>query len=262
VRWLYYKLPKSVQTAIRAARTLASQRILARRLIFSAPNAAQQNPPLSESSHLVNPLITIARDFRPSKSGHNYLAAYWKHLGPIREKSQVVVEIGVQTDRSVKMWKEFFPNATIFGFDIDEKCTEFIDNRIQLIIGDQSQKGDLQKLLDKTGPIDVVIDDGSHVPNHQIKTLEFLFPHLRPWGVYAIEDTGGVVGDYGLKTILRVSRIIQDINYWPAKYAPPDWPKVTEFDTNASWAARNTYGVSFYPRLVILERGKNPAASI
>ena len=35
---------------------------------------------------------------------------------------------------------------------------------------------------------DVIIDDGSHRPDHQQIALGFLFPHLRSGGLYFIED--------------------------------------------------------------------------
>ncbi len=35
---------------------------------------------------------------------------------------------------------------------------------------------------------DVIIDDGSHVTEHQILTAECLLPRLNPGGVYVIED--------------------------------------------------------------------------
>ena len=38
------------------------------------------------------------------------------------------------------------------------------------------------------GPFDVIIDDGSHVPSHQKLTFQTLWPHLRPGGLYAVED--------------------------------------------------------------------------
>ncbi len=41
----------------------------------------------------------------------------------------------------------------------------------------------------KTVPlVDIVIDDGGHLPEQQLVTLEELLPHVRPGGVYFCED--------------------------------------------------------------------------
>ncbi|MFE3638938.1 class I SAM-dependent methyltransferase [Streptomyces sp. NPDC059168] len=39
------------------------------------------------------------------------------------------------------------------------------------------------------GPFDIVIDDGSHLNEHVLTSFEALFPHLRPGGLYVVEDT-------------------------------------------------------------------------
>ena len=47
---------------------------------------------------------------------------------------------------------------------------------------------DLLKLQQK-GPWNVVVDDGSHLPEHQLLTFRRLFPTLTPGGMYIIEGT-------------------------------------------------------------------------
>ena len=39
--------------------------------------------------------------------------------------------------------------------------------------GDQNKLTDLKKLLTITGPCEVILDDGSHVPSHQMKSFNF-----------------------------------------------------------------------------------------
>ena len=55
----------------------------------------------------------------------------------------------------------------------------------------KSSTTDLDRVLADSGnqPFDVIIDDGSHVNEHQIITAEYLMPHVkRGGGVYIIED--------------------------------------------------------------------------
>ena len=59
--------------------------------------------------------------------------------------------------------------------------------------GDQGSVEDLERLL-KTkkmkGKLDFIIDDGSHVPIHQITSFKYLWKNgLKPGGIYIVEDT-------------------------------------------------------------------------
>ena len=46
----------------------------------------------------------------------------------------------------------------------------------------------LKSLADQYGPFDIVIDDGSHAPAHQVASLTALWPHVKVGGVYLVED--------------------------------------------------------------------------
>ena len=37
--------------------------------------------------------------------------------------------------------------------------------------------------------LDIIIDDGSHINEHVIRTFQYLFPKLKPGGIYVVEDT-------------------------------------------------------------------------
>jgi len=45
------------------------------------------------------------------------------------------------------------------------------------------------QVLEKYPRLDVVLDDGSHKMPHMIRSLELLYDHLAPRGVYMVEDT-------------------------------------------------------------------------
>ena len=51
-----------------------------------------------------------------------------------------VLQIGVPTDRSVRMWEEFFPNAIIYGMDIDPTCKQFEGGPVRIVVENQGDK--------------------------------------------------------------------------------------------------------------------------
>jgi hypothetical protein len=87
----------------------------------------------------------------------------------------------------VKTWKSYFSQATIVGVDIDPECQKYVTDRVVIETGSQVDFEFLERVVAKYPPT-IVIDDGSHRAHHIRATFEYLFPHLLPGGVYAIED--------------------------------------------------------------------------
>lgn len=125
---------------------------------------------------------------------HHYDEEYERHFGPLRDRPLNLLEIGIggyglegRGGESLRAWELYFPAATIHGLDIEDKS--WLDGgRIATHRGDQSSPACLERLDAEHGPFDVVIDDGSHVQAHIIKSFNTLFPLLRPGGIYVIED--------------------------------------------------------------------------
>ena len=54
---------------------------------------------------------------------------------------------------------------------------------------DQSNPDDLDRLIELHGSdYDIIIDDGHHFQKHQQVSWGKLFPHVKPGGIYVIED--------------------------------------------------------------------------
>jgi hypothetical protein len=157
------------------------------------------------------------------------------------------------------MWEEFFPNAIIFGLDIDPQCKQFEGCRRRVFIGGQSDEAFLDKVVKEAGgSFDIVIDDGSHRVDHQLQTFNFLFPRLTDHGIYVMEDTGGCVGDFSLITVNALRALVDNIMYWPSGLDPGSWPNLSKFPAASSWSDRNIIGIAFYRWIVFVMRGKNP----
>lgn len=89
---------------------------------------------------------------------------------------------------SLRMWEEFFPNAIIYGMDI-EKSILFNSGRIECFWMDQDSEEIMSKSLSNCGgELDLIVDDGSHQLKHQLNTLKVAKEFLRPGGLLIIED--------------------------------------------------------------------------
>lgn len=121
-------------------------------------------------------------------SNISYCEIYEKHFSKNRLNVERLLEIGTLTGASARMWKEYFPNAEINVVDINPYTKSYEEDRIKIHIGDQNDELFLMDLSQKLGPLDIIIDDGSHITEHQIKTFKFLYPNLKDNGFYVIED--------------------------------------------------------------------------
>jgi Methylase involved in ubiquinone/menaquinone biosynthesis len=118
---------------------------------------------------------------------HFYSPIYDQYLSHLRNESITILEIGIGSGPSLKMWYEYMPNARIFALDIDDK-TMYNNDRVKCYKGDQSNREHLERLMSVIGQVDVIIDDGGHYMNQQQISFASLFKYLKPDGMYFIED--------------------------------------------------------------------------
>ena len=97
-------------------------------------------------------------------------------------------EIGVLDGASLRMWSSYYPLAQITGFDIIDKSSLKFNDNVTVKLLDQGNKEQLEKLANENTDIDIIIDDGSHIIEHQIMTFEILFNSLKSNGQYILED--------------------------------------------------------------------------
>ena len=139
---------------------------------------------------------------------HSYSPQYYAMFAEQRESVKRVLEIGIGTfeamnhlvgggyyvGASLRAWRDFFPNAMVYGCDISETAL-FEDERIKCFITDQSKVSALRKLIDDINRdagsselFDLIIDDGSHLPAHMILTAVTLWENVKVGGYYIVED--------------------------------------------------------------------------
>lgn len=122
---------------------------------------------------------------------HGYTRHYARHLK--RRSVRCMLEIGIggyedpkSGGNSLRMWRSYFPKATIYGLDIHKKLLD--EPRIVALHGDQSDPQSLAAAVRNSPPFDLIVDDGSHLASDIVTSFEVLFPKLKPGGTYAIED--------------------------------------------------------------------------
>jgi len=123
-----------------------------------------------------------------SSKAHNYTQFYQLFFESIRDIPMNVLEIGVATGASLRMWKEYFSKSIIYGMDLSENHKQYEEDRIKVLVGNQSDKQFLKSVINSIGMFDIIIDDGSHISCHQIASFESLFSNVKPGGFYVIED--------------------------------------------------------------------------
>jgi len=89
---------------------------------------------------------------------------------------------------SLRAFKEFLPNARIYGADIDRRIL-FEEPGIKTFFVDQTHPESFDALATAVGcKFDVIIDDGLHAPNANIASLIFACKFLRAGGWFVAED--------------------------------------------------------------------------
>ena len=162
-------------------------------------------------------LDELAISFGTDKSSrvHDFAKHYQVYFELLRELPLKVLEIGVQSGASLRVWKQYFPNAQIIGLDY-YPLEVMEEDRIKIIQGEQKDKDVLERVL-LHGPFDIIIDDGSHKNPDIMASFEYLFPRMKPGGVYVIEDTTCTywgdthnVGDN--TTMAKMKQLLDDVN--------------------------------------------------
>lgn len=111
-----------------------------------------------------------------------------------------IVELGVHRGGSTRLLTLVYEPRALLAVDInpsDPRLDEFVasDGRAERVRvaweTDQADSARLRALLDETiaaGPLDLVIDDASHLHGPTRQSFQTLFPRLRPGGLLIMED--------------------------------------------------------------------------
>jgi hypothetical protein len=128
-----------------------------------------------------------------------YLEIYQRHFATLKDRPIKLLELGVAKGASMQMWRDFFPKAVIAGLDLLPEW-ESDDPRVRIYRGAQNDTALLTKIADECAPdgFDIIVDDAAHIGEMaKISFWHLFLNHLKPGGIYAIEDWGtGYFGGY------------------------------------------------------------------
>lgn len=113
---------------------------------------------------------------------HKFYEKYFSHL---KDKEFCILELGVGNKSSMNMFLEYFPKCIYYG--IDSELDEEIGERYNILKGNHNDPDFLNNVIKDTPDFDIIIDDNTHFPKHQLMCFNFLFKKLNKNGIYSIE---------------------------------------------------------------------------
>ena len=125
----------------------------------------------------------------------SYLPLYQKLLASKKETAKNILEVGIYiTGGSIKLWSDYFVNATIYGIDIIElnSICDDIKNKenIKLYTSCDAYDENIFKtnFLDNNNKFDLLIDDGPHTIESMIQFIKLYSQIMADDGILIIED--------------------------------------------------------------------------
>ena len=130
---------------------------------------------------------------------HSYLPLYQKLLENKKETAKNVLEIGIgdfgeKNGGSIKLWKDYFTNATIYGLDIlpiNKVMDELLnDKRVILYTSTDAYNTHFftTNFLNKNIKCDFMLDDGPHTLESMKQFIKLYSQIMTDDGILIIED--------------------------------------------------------------------------
>jgi hypothetical protein len=122
-----------------------------------------------------------------------YLPIYERHFAPLADEPIRLLELGVYRGASLRLWRDYFSRGLIVGLDEQPVTVDDPSGRIAIYQGRQQDTALLDRIARERAPhgFDIIIDDCAHLAAPARASFWFLLErHLKPGGLYAIEDWG------------------------------------------------------------------------
>jgi len=137
------------------------------------------------------------KDFEPKSdknTSHAYIDGYYsKEFSNKKEKNIKLLEVGIRQGYSHILWDKYFTNGEIWGVDNGESgfTWDVLNNSRVKVFKEDAYSTNFTNKLPKRY-FDYIIEDGSHVPQHQLNSIGLYLPLLKSGGKLIIEDVGNM----------------------------------------------------------------------
>ncbi len=184
----------------------------------------------------------------------HYFDIYHRHLKKFVGREMTIMEIGIYSGGSLGMWRHYFGNGCrVYGMDIEPSCKIYENEFTRIFIGDQADRQFWAEFRSQNPLVDVLIDDGGHMPEQQRVTLEEMLTHVRPGGVYICEDIHGVTNEFGA----FVQGLAAPLNaFMRAPQVTPEEPLII----NPTGFQKEIYSIHLYPYMIVIEKNAHAPA--
>jgi|UniRef100_A0A6C0IP11 hypothetical protein len=151
-------------------------------------------------------MLQLVNNERTDKNTvHSYLPLYERLLQHKKETATNVLEVGMLKGGSIKLWQEYFVNATVHGVDIlpYDQMWEDIQNNERIVLHTSNDAYNevffKDTFLDTGIKFDFMLDDGPHTLESMKQFITLYSQLLTDDGILIIED----VQDIAWLQILR-----------------------------------------------------------
>jgi SAM-dependent methyltransferase len=153
-----------------------------------------------DSTHAKTDLCELGMKYPTDKSPYNtstwhkhpYTAIYNLLFAPLRYKYINFGEIGILENQSMLCWREYFPNAKLFGYDFDKDrlekgLTDALSNTVYNFI-DITDDESIKYNFSNPYFFDIIVEDSNHLFEDQIRFINIAYKAVKPGGIIIIED--------------------------------------------------------------------------
>ena len=150
-------------------------------------------------------LCDIGKKFDTDKSSQRSNVTDYRHCHPYTlfydslfktKKNEIlnIAELGILDGGSLLMWKEYFSNSNIYGFDHDNDLinkfkNQYNNENVTLSYINVNNKESINNAFNDINIMyDIIIEDTTHQFEDQIRVIENIYQYLKPGGVLIIED--------------------------------------------------------------------------
>jgi hypothetical protein len=137
-------------------------------------------------------------DWPDKNSVHSYIPIYEEILAPYRYTAKNILEIGLMSGESLRMWTDYF-SGKVYGMDCSETPIDGLadlrpiiaEGKHNVCIGDAGSATDIEKFFSGI-KFDVIIEDSTHNIEDQLRMYAVLKPYLNKNSLYIVEDVQSI----------------------------------------------------------------------